>query len=199
MSETRFVICMITYLDRDDKVDRGTVLLSTPDEEPEFYASYRLLNCRTHKPYTCEFNLKVLYLNHIYLAKEERASDELIFWAKAFMATTWEELRSLAGQSRMIKEVAANMLAVHQDVSTRSIAEAHEKYIMTYKTIQHMYERETVRANNAEARADAEAVRADAAEARADEEATRADAAEAEVARLKAMLASIEAKPTVVE
>ena len=34
------------------------------DEEPEFYAKYRLLNVRTHKAYTGNFGLNVLCLTH---------------------------------------------------------------------------------------------------------------------------------------
>ena len=122
-----------------------------PEEKSEFYATYSMLNCRTYKPYTCNFNLHVLYLNHIELAKEEGASDELIYWAKTFRATKWEELKVLANQSEYVKEVANTMLTVNQSDHERSIALAHEKYVLTAATWRHLNEIEKARADAAEA------------------------------------------------
>jgi predicted transposase/invertase (TIGR01784 family) len=40
-------------------------------EAPEFYASYKLMNVKTHHLYSSKFVLNVLDLNHINLAAEE--------------------------------------------------------------------------------------------------------------------------------
>ncbi len=112
-----------------------------PNEPPEFYAKYLLTNCRTGACYTSNFKLNVLYLNHIDLATQEDIDNHLVEWAKAFQASTWEDLKNLAVHTPEFKEVAEMMFDVDADVSARTYAEAHEKYLhdlATHKKIAYM-------------------------------------------------------------
>ena len=112
-----------------------------PHEPQEFYAQYLLTNRRTGACYTSHFILNVLYLNHIDLATREDIDNHLVEWAEAFQATTWEELKTIAINIPSFKEVAEMMYDVDADVSARSVAEAHEKYLhdlATHKKIAYM-------------------------------------------------------------
>ncbi len=112
-----------------------------PHEPQEFYAQYLLTNRRTGACYTSHFILNVLYLNHIDLATREDIDNHLVEWAEAFQATTWEELKTIAINNPSFKEVAEMMYDVDADVSARSVAEAHEKYLhdlATHKKIAYM-------------------------------------------------------------
>ena len=112
-----------------------------PDESPEFYAQYLMTNRKTGSYYTSNFKLNVLYLNHIDLATQADIDNHLVEWAIAFQASTWEDLKALAVHTPEFKEVAEMVFDVDADVSARTYAEAHEKYLhdlATHKKIAYM-------------------------------------------------------------
>ena len=141
------------------------------DTEPEFYAQYYLKNEQTRHIYTRDFSLRVLYLNHIDMATDADRSSGLDHWAKAFLASTWEDLKGLAERGDVFREVAEEMYTVNADVNQRSIAEAHRKYVETFTTL-----------TNGLARAEK---KAEEAERDLKEAELRADTAEAELAKYK--------------
>ena len=162
---------------------------------PEFYSQYFMKNDANGHIYSRDFSLRVLYLNNADKATEADKANRLDYWAEAFRASTWEGLKELAGKGEVFRKVAEEMYTVNADVSQRSIAEAHRKYVETYTTLKNGFEREKKRAdaeehraNIAEQRANDEKQRADNAEQRADDEKQRADNAEARVRELEAML-----------
>lgn len=63
------------------------------DEHPEFYGTYLLKNAKDGHVYTDRFALSVVSLNQIDLATEEDKQYDIDKWARAFKATTWEELK----------------------------------------------------------------------------------------------------------
>ena len=128
-------------------------------------------------------------------ATEADKANRLDYWAEAFRASTWEGLKELAGKGEVFRKVAEEMYTVNADVSQRSIAEAHRKYVETYTTLKNGFEREKKRADAEEHRANIAEQRADNAEQRANDEKQRADdaeqradSAEARVRELEAML-----------
>lgn len=62
----------------------------SPDSnaEPEFYASYRLLNEKSHTLYSDKFILRVVNLTQIDLATEEDKINRIDYWARLFTATS---------------------------------------------------------------------------------------------------------------
>lgn len=162
------------------------------EAEPEFYSQYYLKNDRSGHIYTRDFSLRVLYLNHINLATETDKSSGLDYWAEAFLASTWEDLKKLAEQGEVFRKVAEAMYEVNADVSQRSIAEAHRKYVETFTTLTNGLARAEKKAEEAERHLEAERQRADTAEHRADtaeqhaqNERQRADTAEALLSKYK--------------
>ena len=100
-----------------------------------------LCSRRSGAPYTSLFKLNVLYLNHIDLATKEDEDNHLVEWANAFLADTWEALKEIANNNPSFQEVAETMYDIDSDVSLKSIAEAHDKYLhdlATHKKIAYL-------------------------------------------------------------
>ena len=71
----------------------------------QFYSKYLLMNTETHEPYSTDFGINVLQLNHIDKATNKDINNNLVYWAKLFKATTWEEFKALANGNSVIEEV----------------------------------------------------------------------------------------------
>ena len=97
-------------------------------ENGEFYSKYLLLNTKTHKPYTNNFGINVLQLKYINNATEEDISNNLVYWAKLFNASSWEEFRALAGDDEVIQEVGTMILELNTDEQTRYNLEGQRRY-----------------------------------------------------------------------
>ena len=67
------------------------------------------------QPYTKNFGINVLQLNHIDFAIEEDVQNNLVYWAKLFNASTWEEFRALANNNDSIKEVDDLIFTLNTD------------------------------------------------------------------------------------
>lgn len=78
-------------------------------ESPEFYATYKVSNVKTHKIYSDKFILYVLNLNRSELATEEDRKYDIDCWAQLFKATDWEEIKMLAKKNSAIVEAANAM------------------------------------------------------------------------------------------
>ena len=115
-----------------------------PDEEREFYAKYYLKNDRTNRKYTEDFALNILYIDNLDKATEEDEKSNLVDWAKAFKAETWEEIKQIAKNSPapIFKEVAEKMYEINADTIQRELAEAHEKYVCMMVSVENSARRE---------------------------------------------------------
>lgn len=176
--------------------------------EPEFYSSYHLKNDKNSHIYTRDFSLRVLYLNHIDLATEEDKRYGLDYWADAFSATTWEELKTLAIKGEVFKKMAEAIYTVNADVSQRSIAEAHRKWLElnTYLTksrekaeqqaaeAQQRAEEAQRQAEEAQRQAEEAEQRTNEAQRRADKAQQQADEAEQKLVKAEAELAKYKEK-----
>lgn len=106
-------------------------------DRPEFYATYRLLNEKTHTSYSDKLQLSVLDLTRIDLATEEDKAYQIDYWASLFKATTWEELQMLAQNNDYFKEAAETVYLLTQDEEVRLRCQAREDY---YRNINGMNE-----------------------------------------------------------
>jgi predicted transposase/invertase (TIGR01784 family) len=116
-----------------------------PGAEQEFYAGYKLLNVKNHKPYSDMIGINVLNLKYIDLATQEDIDDGLVYWAKLFLADTWEELQSLIGDHVDIEEVADLILELNTDNQAKEILEGQRRYreqLATQYAVGRMDERE---------------------------------------------------------
>lgn len=97
-------------------------------ESPEFYATYCLMNVKSHKIYSDKLRISVLELNQIGLATEEDRTYRIDYWARLFKATTWKELKSLAEQNPIFTEAAKTAVVLSKDEKIRLQCEAREDY-----------------------------------------------------------------------
>ncbi len=97
-------------------------------EYPEFYSEYLLLNTKNHQPYTKNFGIKVLELNHTNLATQEDIDNNLVYWADLFKADTWEKFQELAEGRPDIEEVGNLMLEVNADTKAKELLEGQRRY-----------------------------------------------------------------------
>ena len=88
-------------------------------DAPEFCASYKMMNVRSHKLYNDKFELKVLQLNQIKLATEDDKLYNLDEWARLFKAKTWE-------QNKYLNEAATSVFRYESDYSIRKRCQDRE-------------------------------------------------------------------------
>ena len=99
------------------------------EDHPEFYARYRLINVENNNLYTPNFALNVLDLSQDHMATERDKKNHLDFWAKLFKCRTWEEVRTLAVQSPVYKEVAESMAITNLEPAEVSMARWHDRFV----------------------------------------------------------------------
>ncbi len=104
---------------------------------PEFYSHYELLNTKNFQPYSSYLKLNVLYLNQTEIATQEDIDNDLVYWAKIFKATNWDELKELCSKNDMFKEVAQVMYKSNVQSQEKTYMEAHEKYILDKRSFEH--------------------------------------------------------------
>lgn len=139
----------MTYLCRNfDHLSRGEDYLQTkptihigfldftPFQEcPEFYATYMMMNVKTHHIFTDKIVLSVVDLKHIELATWEDREWKIDYWAALFKATTWEELKMLAKQNPIMEDAVETIYELTADASIREQCKAREKHIREMNTI----------------------------------------------------------------
>lgn len=104
----------------------GFLDFDLPLGEPEFYATYKLLNVKNHGVYSDKFILSVLHLNQIELATEEDKAYRIDHWAKLFKAKTWEELKMYAEKNEYLKEAAEALYVANSDEIVRQQCRARK-------------------------------------------------------------------------
>lgn len=97
-------------------------------DAPEFFATYRLMNVKSHKIYSDKLRLSVLDLRQIKLATKEDKSYHIDYWARLFKATTWKELKKMAKQYPIFNEAARTAAVLSEDEMIRQQCEAREDY-----------------------------------------------------------------------
>ena len=100
---------------------------------PEFYATYQLLNIKTHYLYSSKFSLFVIDLNQIDLATVEDKLYGIDHWARLFKSRTWEELKMLVKDNEYLDAAATSLYEANADwmvrerCIARKLAERREK------------------------------------------------------------------------
>ena len=88
-------------------------------EEPEFYATYKMLNVKNHRLYSDKFILSVVNLKEIELATEEDKAYDIDYWARIFKARTWEELKEMMKDNEYLQEAAESLYVANADEIVR--------------------------------------------------------------------------------
>ena len=70
----------------------------------------------------------MLSLNHTDVATEDDISNNLVYWASIFKATTWEEFKALADEDPTMEEVANLILELNTDNQAKELLEGQRRY-----------------------------------------------------------------------
>ncbi|MBD5542643.1 MAG: Rpn family recombination-promoting nuclease/putative transposase [Lachnospiraceae bacterium] len=147
----------IGYLARNfDHLERGEDYSSTktvihigflnfdlPNIPPEFYSTYKLLNVKNNAKYSDKFTLSVVNLKHTDMATEEDKKYHIDKWASMFKATTWEEIKMIAGKDEYLNEAASELYKRLADLAVLEEYEARERYYRDQERLSKL-EQETV-------------------------------------------------------
>ena len=101
---------------------------------PEFYATYKLMNVKNHNVYSDKFILRVVDLTKIELATGEDKQYQIDYWASLFKAKTWEELKMIAENNEFMQEATETLYALNADELIRQQCLAREDYYRTQNT-----------------------------------------------------------------
>lgn len=114
-----------------------------PGIPPEFYGTYKLLNVKNNAEYSDKLTLSVVNLRHIDLATEEDKKYHIDKWAELFKATTWEEIKMIAGKDEYLNEAASELFKRLADLTVLEEYEARERYYRDQRRLSRL-EQETV-------------------------------------------------------
>ena len=101
----------------------------------EFYATYKLLNVKSHKLFSDKLCLRVVDLSHIEFATEEDKLFEIDRWARLFKATTWEEIKMIAEGNETLMQATQALFECNTDELIRQQCYAREEYYKYQRTI----------------------------------------------------------------
>lgn len=98
-------------------------------DQPEFYATYQMLNIKNHHCYSSKFSLSVVNLNRTDLATDEDIAYGIDHWAHLFKAKTWAGIKMLAHDNEYLEAAANSLYEANEErmVRERCIAERREK------------------------------------------------------------------------
>jgi predicted transposase/invertase (TIGR01784 family) len=116
------------YVNAGPAIHIGFLDFTPFPEHPEFYASYKLLNVKTHYLYTGKFVLNVVSLKHIDLATDEDKQFGIDRWARLFKSKTWEEIKMLAKNEPIFQDAAETLYDLNADETIRAQCRAREDY-----------------------------------------------------------------------
>jgi len=106
-------------------------------DEPEFYATYRMINIKNHSQvYSDKFTLSVVDLTQIDNATEDDKSSKIDYWARLFKAKTWEELQMLAQKDEYLQEAATSIRIANEAEIVREQCRAREDALRRERTLE---------------------------------------------------------------
>lgn len=129
------------YSDIKPAIHIGFVDYTLLNENPEFYASYNLMNEKNHTPYSDNFNLRVVDLTLIHLATEEDKQYQLDYWASLFKSKTWEDQRMIAENNEYMKKASKTIFQLSADELVCKRFRDHEEYYDDIRSYQHAIEK----------------------------------------------------------
>lgn len=92
----------------------------------EFYSTYHLANDKTGRIYSDKLTLHVLDLRKEEYATEEDKTYRIDHWARLFKSTTWEEIRMLAQEQKVLQSTIETMYRISADDYVRAQLAARE-------------------------------------------------------------------------
>lgn len=98
------------------------------DENPSFYAEYKIMDTSSHWIYSDKLNIRILDLSRIRQAEETDENPQLIKWAKIFVAESMSEIDSLICSEEVFKDMAVVLKELSEDEKIRQQCQARDDY-----------------------------------------------------------------------
>jgi len=124
------------YMDVLPIIHIGFLDFTLHPKDPEFYATYKMLNVKNHLVYSDKFILSVVNLNQIELATKEDKAYNIDYWARIFKAKTWEELKMFAKDNEYLQEAAECLYVANADEIVRQQCRAREDAERLQRTLE---------------------------------------------------------------
>lgn len=133
--EVFWLFCPIFYI--NPAIHIGFLDYTLFKENPEFYASYKIMNVKNHMIYSDNFDLRVVDLTQIHLATEEDKQYQLDYWASLFKSKTWEKLKMTAEKNEYMQEASKTIFQLSADELVRKRCRDREEYYDDIRSYQH--------------------------------------------------------------
>ena len=124
------------YIDTKPAIHISILDFTLFEEYPEFFATYRLLNCKNLHEYTSKFSLHVLDLSQIDMATAEDKQHRRDVWSRVFQSTTWGDLMAIAEEYQDFAPVVEQINRLTADEAVRLHCEARERAIIHEQAMQ---------------------------------------------------------------
>ena len=124
------------YIDTKPAIHISILGFTLFEEYPEFFATYRLLNCKNLHEYTSKFALHVLDLSKIDMATDEDKRYYRDVWSRIFQSTTWGDLMAIAEEYKEFEPVVEQIDLLNADEAVRLHCEARERAIIHEQAMQ---------------------------------------------------------------
>ena len=166
-------------------------------EAPEFYATYYLMNEKTHQKYSDKLRLSVLDLTQINLATDEDKHYDIHLWASLFKAQKWEDLKMIAKNNEVITSAVSTIYEITQDQKLVEYIRYRDEEIAEKNRMQ--TDAIKAKAETAEAKKEATEAKKEAAEAKKETSEAKKETSEAKKEAAEAKKETAEAKKETAE
>ena len=92
-------------------------------KEPEFYATYKMENVKTHSLYSSKLQIVVVELNRIDIATNEDKTYKIDQWARLFMMKDWKGLKAMVKDNKYLEEAAKTIYYLNSDEHIQAVCE----------------------------------------------------------------------------
>lgn len=130
------------YMEAKPAVHIGFLDYTLFNEQPEFYASYKLINVKNNQKYSDNLTLNVVDLSRIDLATDEDKKYHIHEWAMLFKATTWEEIKMLASKDEYLQEASETIFRMSADELVRKRCLDREEYYQDLRNYERKIEQD---------------------------------------------------------
>jgi len=125
------------YSDVKTAIHIGFLDFTLFSHQPEFHATYKMQNIKSHNVYSDKFILHVIELNNIHLATKEDHLYEIDKWASLFKANTWEDIRMLIHDNPTLQTAAETLYRLNMDERFRETCERFKQAEIEHDSILH--------------------------------------------------------------
>lgn len=105
-------------------------------DNPEFYATYKLLNVKNHQIFNDKFILSVLSLKQIEQATDEDKEWGLDTWARFFAAKTWSDLKMIAKNNEILTSASKTLYEYNNNWLVQERCRAREDFERNERAVQ---------------------------------------------------------------